>query len=90
MCCLVAIMALLGPRIALIATWLFTDQTTYAFDSWWMGALGWVVLPWTTLFYAWSYAPIGGVTGFGWVLVVAGFAFDIASWVGGARQRATA
>jgi hypothetical protein len=88
MCCLVLIMALLGPRVALFFTWLFTDKTTIAFDSFWYGFLGFLVLPWTTLMYAWTYQPVFGVQGFGWLLVAFGFAADIATWVSGARRQA--
>jgi hypothetical protein len=87
MCCIVAVLAFLGPRVALIATWLFTDRMSIAFDSFWYGAAGWVFLPWTTFFYTWAYQPVLGVSGFGWLLVAFGFAADIGTWFGGARQR---
>jgi hypothetical protein len=87
MCCIVLVLALLGPRVAVIATWLFTDRLSIAFESFWYGFAGWVFLPWTTFMYAWTYQPVFGVSGFGWLLVAFGFVADIATWFGGARQR---
>jgi hypothetical protein len=37
-----------------------------------------------------AYAPVSGVTGWGWLLVFVGFLLDIGHWVGGGvtgRQR---
>jgi hypothetical protein len=90
MCCLVVILAFLGPRVALIVTWLFTEKTTFAFESFWYGALGWVFLPWTTLMYSWCYQPVFGVSGFGWLLVAFGFMADIATWFGGGNRARSA
>src|SRR5215217_4729635 len=85
-CCLVAIASWLSPRLALFLIWLFSDRLDFAFDSFWMGLLGFIFLPWTTLFYALAYAPIAGVEGLGWVFVAFGLLLDIASWSGGGRQ----
>jgi hypothetical protein len=41
-------------------------------------------LPYTTTLYAAAYAPIGGVTGIGWIVVVAGLLLDIGSYSSGA------
>ena len=84
--CLVALVAWLSPRFALFLMWLFTDRLTIAMDSFIMGALGFVFLPYTTVLYALCYAPIGGVTGFGWLLVALGFLLDLGSWFGGGKQ----
>jgi hypothetical protein len=86
MCCFVLVLALLGPRIAILATWLFSDQLSIAFESFWIGAAGFVFLPWTTVMYAWCYQPLFGVQGFGWFLVAFGFAADLATWFGGAQR----
>ena len=50
--CLVALLALLSPRLALAAIWLFSDLLSRAFDSWILPLLGFFLLPWTTLGYA--------------------------------------
>ena len=48
--------ALISPRLALFALWIFSDMLSHAFDSWVVPFLGFFLLPWTTLAYAvmWS------------------------------------
>jgi hypothetical protein len=93
MCCPVAAILMGFPRVALALIWLFTDRTRIAFDSFWIGALGFIFLPFTTVFWTVAYAPIGGVQGIGWALVILGFILDIASYTSGGesarRQRAS-
>ena len=50
--CLVALLALFSPRLALLAIWLFSNLLSRAFDSWLVPLLGFFLLPWTTLAYA--------------------------------------
>jgi hypothetical protein len=85
-CCLVALASWISPRLALFLVWLFSDRLDFAFESFWMGFLGFLILPWTTLFYALAYAPIAGVEGIGWVFVAFGLFLDIASWSSGGRE----
>lgn len=87
MCCIVALMGLIGPRIAFLYAWIFTDEVDQAFTSFWLALLGLLFLPWTALFWAIAWAPPGGVSGFGWFLVFLGVAFDIASYGSGAYSR---
>ncbi len=75
--CLLAVVALLLPRGTLFVLWLFTDELTQAFDSFVVGFLGFLVLPYTTVFYALAYSPGPGVEGLGWFLVAFGFLVDI-------------
>jgi hypothetical protein len=84
--CLIALLVWLSPRFALVIMQLFTDRLALAMDSFLMGALGFVFLPYTTVFYALCYAPLGGVSGFGWLLVALGFLLDLGSWFGGGKQ----
>lgn len=86
--CLVALAAAISPRLAVFVLWLFTDRTTVAFDSFWIGLLGFLFLPWTALAWLVAYAPIGGVSGFGWFLVVFAFVVDLSTHAGAARARA--
>lgn len=91
--CCAGVFVLAGaPRFALFLLWLFTDRLTIAFDSFIVGFLGFLLLPYTTVFYALAYAPIKGVTGLGWFLVILGFIIDIASYTSGgyAQRRRTA
>lgn len=84
--CIVALIGLVAPRFALFLMWLFSDRLEIAFDSFVMGFLGFLLLPFTTLFFALCYAPVGGVSGFGWVLVGMGLLMDVSSWGGSAKQ----
>ncbi len=84
--CLVVLIAWVSPRFALFVVWIFTDRLSIALDSFLIGALGFVFLPYTTLFWALAYAPFGGVSGLGWLLVAFGFFADLASWSGSGRE----
>lgn len=88
--CLLALGGLAVPRFALALMWLFDlldDRLSMAFDSFVLGFLGFLLLPYTTLFYALAYAPIGGVSGLGWFLVILGFLMDLSSYTGGEYSR---
>ena len=78
--CLLALLAWASPRFVMVLLWLFSDRLTIAFDSFWMGLAGFILVPYTTVFYALAYAPIGGVSGIGWLLVAFGVMLDLGSW----------
>jgi len=89
--CLFVLLAGFAPRVALILVWIFSDLVDRAFGSFFIPLLGLLILPYTTLFYVLAWAPVIGVSGWGWVFVVFGFIFDVAHWAGGEgarRQRA--
>jgi hypothetical protein len=73
--------------VAIFFTWAFTNRMTVAFNSFWIGFIGFVFLPWTTLAWSWCYAPVRGVTGFGWFIVILAFIADISTHVGAAQAR---
>ena len=75
-CCLLILLSLLGPRVAVA----FHDGFLLPF-------LGLLFFPWTVLLYTLAYAPIGGVSGFGWLLVALGALADVGSYVSGPVQR---
>lgn len=85
--CFVALAAFISPRLAVFFTWLFTDRMSIAFESFWIGLLGFLLLPWTTLAWAIAYAPVRGVTGFGWFLALFAFVADVMTHVGSAQAR---
>ena len=85
--CLLAIFAAISPRFVIFLLWIFTDRLTIAFRSGWEGVLGFLLLPYTTLFYALVYAPGKGVDAFGWVIVALGVMFDLLSLTFGSRAR---
>jgi hypothetical protein len=85
--CLLAIVAAISPRFVIFLLWVFTDRLTVAFHSGWEGVLGFLFLPYATLFYALVYAPGRGVDAFGWVIVALGVLLDLSSTAFGSRAR---
>ena len=85
--CLLALIALFSPRLALILIAIFSDILSRAFDSWFIPFLGFLLLPWTTLMYALVWDSGRSVHGFDWFLVGIAFLIDVSSWVGGDRFR---
>ena len=88
--CLVALLALISPRLALFALWLFSNLLDRAFEGWLLPVLGFFLLPWTTLAYAfmWDYGT-GTVDGFEWAIVALAFVFDLASFGSGRSYQRT-
>lgn len=86
---LIALFALIGPRVALIFTWLFSGMIGRAIDSALVVVLGFLLLPWTTLAYVVFYDVGSGheVRGFEWFLVAIAFLFDVGSYAGGRSAR---
>jgi hypothetical protein len=88
--CLLVGLAAFAPRVTLVLVWIFSDLVDRAFSGFLLPLLGLIVLPYTTLFYVLAWAPIGGVSGWGWVFVLFGFLLDIGHLVGSGytgRQR---
>jgi hypothetical protein len=84
--CLVVLLALISPRLALVALWLLTDLLGRAFESGLLALVGFFLLPWTTLAYALMWhVGTNGVTGFEVVFVVLAFLADIGAY-GSARD----
>jgi hypothetical protein len=86
--CLVALLALISPRLALFALWLFSNMLDRAYEGWLLPVLGFFLLPWTTLAYAvmWD-AGTARVDGYEWFIVVLAFVFDLASFGSGSSYR---
>jgi len=86
--CFVALVALISPRFAIFLVWVFdSSRMSAAFNSFWIALLGFLFLPWTTLAWAIVYAPVRGVTGFGWFVVAIAFVADIMTYVSGQQAR---
>jgi hypothetical protein len=86
--CLLALLALISPRLALVAMWLLSNMLDRAYDGWLLPILGFFLLPWTTLAYAvmWDLGT-GRVDGFEWLIVIFAFVADLASFAGGRSHR---
>lgn len=79
--CLVALAALISPRLALVFIALFTDLIPDAFDGqWFLPILGFFVLPWTTLAWSVIVGLSGEVSPFGVFLVIFAFFVDLYSY----------
>ena len=87
MACLFVVLAAFFPRIALACLWIFTNEVDRAYDSFILPLLGLFFLPLTTLVYALSWSPVGGVEGIEWLWVSLAFVLDLSSYGGGARAR---
>jgi hypothetical protein len=87
--CFVFLFALISPRLAILATWLFSNVLERAYDGWLVPVLGFFLLPWTMLAYAWMYDAGAGrtVEGIEWVLVGVAILIDVGSLLGGGRSR---
>ena len=82
MCCLAALVAVLGPRIGILIWWIAEPaRWNLAFDTFIWPFLGFIFLPWTTLMYVLVFQ--GGIDGFDWVWLGMGFLLDIFSTAGG-------
>jgi hypothetical protein len=87
--CFVLLFALISPRLAILATWLLSDVLERAYDGVLVPVLGFLLLPWTMLAYAWMYDAGPGlrVEGIEWVLVGVAILIDVGSLLGGGRSR---
>jgi hypothetical protein len=85
--CLLAFLAAISPRFVIFLLWIFSDRMTIALRSGWEGIIGFLLLPYTTLFYVLVYAPGKGVDSFGWFIVALGVVFDLSSHLFSRRAR---
>ena len=84
--CLILLFMLIGPRVALAFTWIFTDLVDRAYDAFIVPVLGFVFLPWTTLVYALAYDG-NEVSAIGWFFVALGLLADVSSYGASTRRR---
>lgn len=71
------------PRVALFFIWVLTSLVSRAFNGILVPLLGFLFLPYTTLVYVLVYSPgHGGVSGFGWLLVILAFLIDLGAYGG--------
>lgn len=84
--CLVLLLAFIGPRVALVGMALFSNVLSRSMDGILLPLIGFFLLPWTTLAYAFTWnLGTNEVAGFEWIVVGFAFLVDIGV-VGGARR----
>ncbi|HTW64191.1 MAG TPA: hypothetical protein VME17_06225 [Bryobacteraceae bacterium] len=85
--CLILLLTLLFPRLALVLLFLFTHYLDRAFHNFLILVLGFLFLPFTTLVYAWlvnSGLPLAGINLI-WLIIAA--LVDLGSWGHGYSRR---
>ncbi len=85
--CLVVLIALAFPRLALFLLWLFSDYLHNAYQTVLWPVLGFIFMPFTTLAYAAAMNENGGVSGIWLVLVIIGVLADLSTHGGSAKAR---
>jgi hypothetical protein len=86
-CCVLALLLFFGPRVVLVLGWLFTRWYD-AIDSTLLALAGFILLPWTSL--AWMYTYFhnqGQASGLYVVLIIIGVMADLSAYGGGRRYR---
>jgi hypothetical protein len=84
--CLITVIGLLTPRVAIVLIWLFSDMLSRAYETALWPVLGFLFMPYTTLAY--MAAMLGGegsVSGLWLVLVVVAVLADLGFFSQGAR-----
>lgn len=87
MSCLVALIALLTPRLAIVLVVLFSDYLGTAYETRIVPFVGFLFLPLTTLAYAWAIHSHGSVAGFALAVVLLALLIDLGIVGGSARRR---
>jgi membrane-bound ClpP family serine protease len=87
--CLLLILFVAFPRIALVLLFFFSSYLQRAYHGILLLILGFIFLPLTTLAYAWmvnSGLPIAGVN---LIILIIAVIIDVAGWGGGEYHRRT-
>jgi hypothetical protein len=78
--------SLFWPRVVILTFWIFGSTIGRAFDGWLVPVLGFFLLPWTTMTYAFMWAASSDrVYGWEWILVGLALLTDLWTWAGGRR-----
>jgi uncharacterized oligopeptide transporter (OPT) family protein len=86
-CCLITILVLAFPRVALVLMFLFSTYLERAYHGLILPILGFIFLPVTTIVYAWIVNSHESVSGIYLVLLVVAVLVDAGSWGGGGYSR---
>ncbi len=84
--CLIALLAIPLPRLAIILVVIFSDYIGTAYSTFLWPLLGFIFMPVTTLAYAWAIHSSGSVAGVQLVIVVLAVLIDLGI-IGGASHQ---
>jgi uncharacterized oligopeptide transporter (OPT) family protein len=87
--CLVLIVFLAFPRIALVLLFLFTNYLQRAYHGFLLLLLGFLFLPLTTLAYAWIENTRQPIAGINLVILIVAVVIDLGGLGSGERHRRT-
>jgi hypothetical protein len=85
--CLIGCLALVTPRVAILLVVFFSDYIGRAYDTTLWPFVGFLVMPLTTLAYAWAINSRGSVAGFHLAVVVVAVLIDLGLVGGSAAKR---
>jgi hypothetical protein len=86
--CILVILILLFPRVALALLWLFSTYLDRAFQGGiLLPLLGFIFLPLTTIVYAWEVNSGMPTAGINLLWLIIAVIIDVGSWGGGSFRR---
>lgn len=85
--CLVGCLALAAPRLAIVLVVIFSDYIGRAYETVVWPLIGFLVMPLTTLAYAWAINSRGSVAGAHFVVVLLAVLMDLGVVGGSATTR---
>jgi hypothetical protein len=85
--CLIVILLLAFPRIALVLTFLFSNYLQRAYHGLLLPLLGFIFLPLTTLVYAWMVNTAQPIAGINLIILVIAVVVDVGGLGSGEYHR---
>jgi hypothetical protein len=85
--CLILILFLIFPRIALLLIFFFSNYLERAYHGLLIPLLGFIFLPLTTLAYAWMVNTGQPVAGLNLMILIIAVIIDLGGWGGGEYHR---
>ena len=85
--CILAVLILAFPRVALFLMFLFSNYLQRAYHGFIVPVLGFFFLPITTIAYAWLVNTKSPIEGFNVFILILAVLFDAGSFGGGWRRR---
>ena len=87
--CLLVVLVLLFPRIAIVVLWLFTAFFSGVYNNVLVPLIGFLFLPVTLIAYTWLVKYNYAVDAFFLIVMIVALAIDLGSFGGGWRSRRT-